>query len=142
MRVLSTGGVVAAAMALSVVSAWAQAPAGEAVYTQNCAACHEGNLPRMPTRAALRELTPEHVETALSSFSMRRQGANLSPAARAGRIARRSTSFPRARIARLAFAMRPRHSRAPAGTAGAPTLATRATSPRPRRVSRLPTCRS
>ena len=40
------------------------------------------DLPRMPTRAALRELTPEHVETALSSFSMRRQGAILSPAER------------------------------------------------------------
>ena len=82
MRVMSTGGVVAAAVALSVVSAWAQVPSGEAVYKQNCAACHEGSIPRMPTRAALRELTPEHVETALSSFSMRRQGANLSPAER------------------------------------------------------------
>ena len=67
---------------LSATAAWAQAPSGEAVYKQNCAACHEGTVPRMPTRAALRELTPEHVETALSSFSMRRQGANLSPAER------------------------------------------------------------
>jgi len=82
MRALSIGAVVAAVVALGAVSAWAQAPSGEAVYKQNCAACHEGNLPRMPTRAALRELTPEHVETALSSFSMRRQGANLSPAER------------------------------------------------------------
>ncbi|HET9269866.1 MAG TPA: PQQ-binding-like beta-propeller repeat protein, partial [Vicinamibacterales bacterium] len=82
MRVLSTGFAAAAAVALSVAPAWAQAPSGEAVYQQNCAACHEGTLPRMPTRAALRELAPEHVETALSSFSMRRQGANLSPAER------------------------------------------------------------
>jgi polyvinyl alcohol dehydrogenase (cytochrome) len=82
MRVLSTGVAAAAAMALSVAPVWAQAPSGEAVYKQNCAACHEGNLPRMPTRAALRELAPEHVETALSSFSMRRQAANLSPAER------------------------------------------------------------
>jgi polyvinyl alcohol dehydrogenase (cytochrome) len=82
MRVLSTGFVAAAAVALSVAPAWAQAPSGEAVYKQNCAACHEGNIPRMPTRAALREMAPEHVETALSSFSMRRQGANLSPADR------------------------------------------------------------
>ena len=66
-----------AAAALVASSAFAQAPSGEAVYKQNCAACHEGNLPRMPTRAALRALTPEHVETALSSFSMRRQGAYL-----------------------------------------------------------------
>jgi polyvinyl alcohol dehydrogenase (cytochrome) len=73
---------VVAVVSLAAAPALAQAPSGEAVYKQNCAACHDGNLPRMPTRAALRELTPEHVETALSSFSMRRQGANLSPAER------------------------------------------------------------
>ena len=58
----------------------AQQPAvnGEAVYRQHCAACHDGSLPRMPSRDALRTLTPEHVETALSSFTMRRQGASLS----------------------------------------------------------------
>jgi polyvinyl alcohol dehydrogenase (cytochrome) len=61
---------------------WAQEPSGEAVYKRSCAACHEGNLPRMPTRAALRGLTPEHVETSLSSFGMRRQAASLSPAER------------------------------------------------------------
>ena len=113
----------------------AQAPSGEAVYKQNCAACHEGNLPRMPTRAALRELTPEHVETALSSFSMRRQGASLSSAERravaefvtgrpSGRTGRRSTSFPRAPTAPPA---RPAARRWPAraGTGGASTRATR-----------------
>jgi polyvinyl alcohol dehydrogenase (cytochrome) len=65
-------------------SAFAQAtaPSGEAVYKQHCAGCHEGSLPRMPTREALRGLSPEHVETALSSFSMRRQAAALSPAER------------------------------------------------------------
>ena len=64
------------------VAASAQAPSGEAVYKQHCAACHEGSIPRMPTREALRGLTPEHVDTALSSFSMRRQAAALSPAER------------------------------------------------------------
>jgi polyvinyl alcohol dehydrogenase (cytochrome) len=63
-------------------AALAQAPDGEAVYKQHCAGCHEGSLPRMPSREALRRLTPEHVETALSSFSMRRQAAALSPAER------------------------------------------------------------
>ena len=82
MRILGAGIAAAAVMSLAAAPARAQAPSGEAVYKQNCAACHEGNLPRMPTRAALREVTPEHVETALSSFSMRRQGANLSPAER------------------------------------------------------------
>jgi polyvinyl alcohol dehydrogenase (cytochrome) len=60
----------------------AQAPNGEAVYRQHCAGCHNGTLPRMPSRDALKTLTPEHVETALSSFSMRRQGAPLSLAER------------------------------------------------------------
>jgi polyvinyl alcohol dehydrogenase (cytochrome) len=82
MRFLGAGVIVAAALVGSATPARAQSSSGEAVYKQNCAACHEGSLPRMPTRAALRELTPEHVETALSSFSMRRQGANLSPAER------------------------------------------------------------
>jgi len=81
MRLLGAGTIVTAGL-LAATPALAQAPSGEAVYKQNCAACHEGNLPRMPTRAALRELTPEHVETALSSFSMRRQAASLSSAER------------------------------------------------------------
>jgi polyvinyl alcohol dehydrogenase (cytochrome) len=66
----------------AVAAAQPAAPNGEAVYTQHCAACHEGSLPRMPSREALRMLTPEHIDTALSSFSMRRQGAALSPAER------------------------------------------------------------
>jgi polyvinyl alcohol dehydrogenase (cytochrome) len=59
-----------------------QAPSGQAVYKQHCASCHNGQMPRMPTREQLRALTPEHVDTALSSFSMRREGAALSPAER------------------------------------------------------------
>ena len=62
--------------------ATAQAPNGEQVYRQHCAGCHEGKLPRMPSRDALKTLTPEHVETALSSFTMRRQGAALTTAER------------------------------------------------------------
>lgn len=62
--------------------ALAQAPDGEQVYRQHCAGCHEGRMPRMPSRDALKTLTPEHVETALSSFTMRRQGAALSLAER------------------------------------------------------------
>src|SRR4029453_9475010 len=58
------------------------APSGEAVYKHHCASCHEGALPRMPTREALRAMAPEAVDTALSSFSMRRQGSALSSAER------------------------------------------------------------
>ena len=60
----------------------AQTPNGEAVYKQHCAACHDGSLPRMPSRDALRRMAPEAVETELSSFAMRRQAAALSPAER------------------------------------------------------------
>lgn len=59
-----------------------QPPSGQAVYKQHCAVCHESTLPRMPSREALRSVTPEHIESALSSFSMRRQGSALSPAER------------------------------------------------------------
>jgi len=70
------------ACVIPAVAAAQQAPNGEAIYKQRCASCHEGSLPRMPTREALRGFSPEAVETALSSFSMRRQGASLSPAER------------------------------------------------------------
>src|SRR5262249_51753661 len=65
-----------------VATAQTAAPNGEAVYRQHCAGCHNGAMPRMPSRDALKTLTPEHVETALSSFSMRRQGASLTLAER------------------------------------------------------------
>jgi len=58
------------------------APSGAAVYKQRCAGCHEGSLPRMPSRQALGAMSPEHIESELASFSMRRQGASLSPAER------------------------------------------------------------
>ena len=58
------------------------APSGAAVYKQHCAACHDGSMPRMPSRAALGAMAPEHVESELASFGMRRQGAALSPAER------------------------------------------------------------
>jgi polyvinyl alcohol dehydrogenase (cytochrome) len=66
----------------AVAIAQQSAPPGVAVYKQRCASCHEDNLPRMPNRAALSKLSPEHIESELASFSMRRQGALLSPAER------------------------------------------------------------
>jgi len=65
-----------------VAAAQSAAPSGAAVYKQHCAACHEGSMPRMPSRAALGAMAPEHVESELASFGMRRQGAALSPAER------------------------------------------------------------
>jgi len=119
MRFLGAGVIVAAALAGSAVPARAQSPSGEAVYKQNCAACHEGSLPRMPTRAALRELTPEHVETALSSFSMRRQGATLSPAERRA-VAEFVTGRPSGSY-RAPLEVIPKSAYCAAGVSGAPT---------------------
>ena len=69
-------------LVVSGVAAAQQPPNGEAVYKQHCASCHEGTMPRLPTREALRAMAPEAIDTALSSFSMRRQGAALSSAER------------------------------------------------------------
>jgi polyvinyl alcohol dehydrogenase (cytochrome) len=64
------------------VSTAQQAPNGETVYKQHCVGCHEGSVPRAANREALRAMEPEAIDTALSSFSMRRQGATLSSAER------------------------------------------------------------
>ena len=69
-------------LCLPAVSAAQQAPNGETVYKQHCVGCHEGSIPRAPNREALRAMEPEAIDTALSSFSMRRQGASLSSAER------------------------------------------------------------
>ena len=79
-NLITAAGLVLAAPALLAAQQTAQS--GEAVYRQHCASCHEGTMPRLPTREALRAVTPEHIETALSSFTMRRQGAALTPAER------------------------------------------------------------
>jgi polyvinyl alcohol dehydrogenase (cytochrome) len=71
-----------AGLCLPAVSTAQQSPSGEAVYKQHCAACHEGSLPRAPNREALRAMAPEAIDTALSSFNMRRQAASLSSAER------------------------------------------------------------
>jgi polyvinyl alcohol dehydrogenase (cytochrome) len=69
-------------LCLPAVSAAQQPPSGEVVYKQHCAGCHQGSIPRAPNREALRAMQPEAIDTALSSFSMRRQGATLSSAER------------------------------------------------------------
>ena len=66
----------------ALAAAQPPAPNGQAVYKQHCAACHDGAMPRMPGRDALAKFTPEHIDNALSSFAMRRQGATLRSAER------------------------------------------------------------
>lgn len=54
--------------------------AGEALYKQRCAACHEGAVPRAPNRAALKQMSPENIRYALVGGSMAVQGLGLSSA--------------------------------------------------------------
>lgn len=83
MRIAVTAVVVVLWLAWYPIDAAGQASSeGQRVYLQHCASCHEGTMPRMPTRDALRQYTPEAVDTALSSWVMRRQGSALSAAER------------------------------------------------------------
>ncbi len=54
--------------------------AGEALYKQRCAACHEGAAPRAPNRARLQQMSPENVRLALLGGSMAVEGLGLSTA--------------------------------------------------------------
>ena len=53
-------------------------PAGKAVYTSNCAVCHETASGRAPHRSILAHYSPEAIRKALISGSMQSQGAALS----------------------------------------------------------------
>jgi polyvinyl alcohol dehydrogenase (cytochrome) len=82
MRRVVLSGLLLALLCPAAARAQQAASSGAAVYKQRCAACHDGSMPRMPSRDALGAMSPEHVESELASFSMRRQGAALSPAER------------------------------------------------------------
>ena len=59
-------------------SAYAASPDGAAIFESHCAACHLAETgSRTPTRAELRNLTPEQVMTALLRGKMTLQGAVL-----------------------------------------------------------------
>ncbi|MDA1095553.1 MAG: PQQ-binding-like beta-propeller repeat protein [Acidobacteria bacterium] len=64
------------------VSAGQAAPDGEQVYTTTCARCHDGTLPRMPSRDALGERSARQIQTAITSGVMRQFGGPLSAAER------------------------------------------------------------
>ena len=50
---------------------------GEALYTDRCAKCHESGVPRAATREAMSRLSPDVIRVALTTGSMRTQGAEL-----------------------------------------------------------------
>src|SRR4029434_3125093 len=61
----------------------AQSTDGAAVFTQSCAACHNGAADsRAPSPAALRAPSPQSVVESLVTGAMRAQGARLSGAER------------------------------------------------------------
>jgi mono/diheme cytochrome c family protein len=53
---------------------------GAAVYTANCASCHDQPTGRTPPKDALKERTADAIHLALTSGSMSMQGATLSVA--------------------------------------------------------------
>ncbi|HXQ26129.1 MAG TPA: PQQ-binding-like beta-propeller repeat protein [Candidatus Acidoferrales bacterium] len=50
---------------------------GEALYGERCAACHDAGVSRAPSRAAMSEMPPEGIQSALTTGRMSSQGANL-----------------------------------------------------------------
>jgi polyvinyl alcohol dehydrogenase (cytochrome) len=73
------------AAAVTVSSASAQTPQGgnpegEGLYAGRCASCHDAGVPRAPSRQALNRLSPDVIRTALTTGSMRSQGAELTAA--------------------------------------------------------------
>ncbi|HXY01675.1 MAG TPA: PQQ-binding-like beta-propeller repeat protein, partial [Candidatus Limnocylindrales bacterium] len=52
--------------------------AGEALYKQRCAACHDNEVPRAPNRAALKEMSAENIRFALMTGKMVVQAFGLS----------------------------------------------------------------
>ncbi len=76
------------ATSLIAVSAWsapalAQAPNGEALFTQHCAACHLNPVEDdVPNRAQMAEFAPNAIVESLTDGTMRLQGQALSPGER------------------------------------------------------------
>jgi len=67
------------ALGLPAATANAQAPDGAAVFERACASCHQNPAAdsRAPNRAALAQLAPETILTALTTGNMFRQGSAL-----------------------------------------------------------------
>src|SRR5260370_9699103 len=51
---------------------------GAAIYTQRCRLCHEGQVPKAPSRTFIEMMTPEAIHRALSVGIMQQQPACLS----------------------------------------------------------------
>src|SRR5262245_35199102 len=75
--------VATSAFVIFASGAYAQAPDGAAVFSRNCASCHNG-VPenRAPSPEVLRQRSPEAILSALTAGGMRPQGGRLSGAER------------------------------------------------------------
>lgn len=51
-------------------AAFAQAPSGEAVYKEHCAACHDTTSPRVPSKAALQQMAAARIMRSLDGGAM------------------------------------------------------------------------
>jgi len=72
-------------LGVCVAPAFGQTPQGDSgegdrLYTDKCAKCHEAGVPRAPVRQALSRLSPDAIRSALTTGSMRSQGAELTQA--------------------------------------------------------------
>ncbi len=77
MRIVSVATMLVLALA---AFAAAQPPDGERLYNQNCARCHEGNLPLLFSSGPIREYPAERVYEALSAGIMAAQATGLTTA--------------------------------------------------------------
>src|SRR5262245_4347034 len=71
------------AIAFLFARAFAQAPDGQAIFTRDCASCHDGaEGSRAPKPEILKQRSPEAILAALTAGGMRPQGARLTGAER------------------------------------------------------------
>src|SRR6185503_2107119 len=84
MRRVTIGIVTVITLSVCPATTRAQAPDGAAVFEKACASCHQNPAAdsRAPNRAALAQLAPETILTALTTGNMFRQGSALSDAER------------------------------------------------------------
>src|SRR5258708_16729555 len=71
--------IMAAILLMPVALVGQSTPAdGARLFTAHCAMCHDLNVPPFPNRQAFKLLVPEDITQALTTGTMREQGAELS----------------------------------------------------------------
>ncbi len=65
-----------------VATTYAESPAGDAVYREHCAQCHEGGVAKAPHKMFLQMLAPDSIYTSMTEGIMQAQSMALSDAER------------------------------------------------------------